>query len=142
MATNVITTIRRSRGVAFFLDSSSGFVNIIFSLLALSVLPIPTPAEVSSRQYCRDERLASCYLIPRVKVTIPVITIQRPVQAFLANTTLKISFLWLKLTMPAADRTIIIFSQVTDKKCLLLSMLRGWKWQTPEDDIEGFSPQY
>ena len=93
MATNVITTIRRSRGVAFFLDSSSGFVNIIFSLLALSVLPIPTPAEVSSRQYCRDERLASCYLIPRVKVTIPVITIQRPVQAFLANTTLKISFL-------------------------------------------------
>ncbi|WP_140415648.1 hypothetical protein [Klebsiella quasipneumoniae] len=136
MATNVITTIRRSRGVAFFLDSSSGFVNIIFSLLALSVLPIPTPAEVSSRQYCRDERLASCYLIPRVKVTIPVITIQRPVQAFLANTTLKISFLWLKLTMPAADSTLIIFSHVTDKKYLLLSMIRGWKRQTPDDVIE------
>ncbi|EMO2288811.1 hypothetical protein [Klebsiella variicola] len=120
MATNVITTIRRSRGVAFFLDSSSGFVNMIFSLLALSVLPIPTPAEVSSRQYCRDERLASCYLIPRVKVTIPVITIQRPVQAFLANTTLKISFLWLKLTMPAADPVaqavrLLFFAPVTDK---------------------------
>ncbi|HGS6410309.1 TPA: hypothetical protein ACMENY_004863 [Klebsiella quasipneumoniae subsp. quasipneumoniae] len=136
MATKVITTIRRSRGVAFFLDSSSGFVNIIFSLLALSVLSIPTPAEVCSRQYCRDERLASCYLIPRVKVTIPVITIQRPVQAFLANTTLKISFLWLKLTMPAADSTLIIFSHVTHKKYLLLSMIRGWKRQTPDDGIE------
>jgi len=41
-----------------------------------------------------------------------------------------------------AGSTLIIFSHVTDKKCLLLSMLWGWKRQTPDDVIKWFSPKY